>query len=132
MHVTWLLGPLARLVDEVRGHTNLKITLERDVEIDSRVPPPDRHLVWGGSKLKTYYLLGIQNVSSRPFRFMRAKLIAPELKYPRWLSKGDEGVELAPNEGTHFLLDMEEVGELKWAPLTVESLSWEKTFRLEG
>jgi hypothetical protein len=127
---TPFLGPVLRIIDEIRGRPRLRITLERDVEIGKRTPPPDRHLVWGGSRLKTYYLLGIQNTSTKPFRFMRAKLEAEGLQYPRWLSKKTDGVELAPKEPTHFLLAMEEVGELKGATLTVESLGWQKAYRL--
>jgi len=130
MEWTSLLGPLAQVVDELRGRPSLKISLERDVNIDTRTPPPDRHLVWGGSRLKKYYLLGIQNVSTKPFRFMRAKLEAAHLTYPRWLSKQNDGVELAPREPTHFLLEMDEIGELAGATLTVESLGWHKIYRL--
>ncbi len=124
------LGPLIRVLDEIRGRPSLKITLERNVRLDGRVPPASRNFVWGGSKLKSYYLLEIQNVSTKPFRFMRAKLIAAKLQYPRWLTKGNDGMELAPREPIHFLLDAEEVGDLTGAPLTVESLGWQKIYKL--
>jgi len=61
---------------------------------------------------------------------MRATLIAPNLDYPRVLTKGNDGAELVPQEPTHFLLELDEVGDLTRARLTVESLGWSKRYLL--
>jgi|KBSMisStandDraft_5_1062788.scaffolds.fasta_scaffold1581637_1 hypothetical protein len=131
MNLTFLLGPLIKAYDEIRGQPRLKIAAERDVRFDVRKAPASRRLVWAGNRNELYYLLEIQNVSTKPFHFMRATVTSPTTKYEHVLTKGNDGMELAAKEPIHFLLEMEKCGDFSDALITVESLGWKKTYPLK-
>jgi len=107
-----------------------RVTVERGVPVTERTNPPDRYHVWGGSRNKRYTLVRLENRSTKPFHFLRAKLEAPGGQHPRWWSVKNEGVELVPREATHWQLDEDEMGDLRGAKLTVYSHGFEKTYTL--
>jgi hypothetical protein len=107
-----------------------RVTVERGVKVTERVNPPDRYHVWGGNRLKEYVLIRIENPASKPFWFLRGKLEVPGKEYPRWLTIKNEGVPLEPKEATHFQFEMDEVGDLRGATLTISSHGFEKKYRL--
>jgi hypothetical protein len=92
--------------------------------------PPDRYLVWGGDRNKRYAVIKIKNCSSKPFLFLRGKLEIPGKGYPIVLSKKNEGATLEPKEGTHFVREVDEVGDLRGARLTITSHGFEKSYEL--
>jgi hypothetical protein len=129
MDFTVLLGPLGRVIDELRGRPQFKVTVKPNVGIDGPAPT-DRYLVWGGSRLKRYYLIGIQNTSTKSALVLRVTLDHTKLPRPRLLCTSREGLELLTKEPTHFLVEMDEVGDLEHSTLSVETPGWKKTYRL--
>ncbi len=129
MDITAFLGPLGRVIDEVRGRPHYRVTVKRNVSVDDQAPA-DRYLMWGGNRTKKYILLGIQNTSTKPSVFMRATLEKTKLPYRRPLSKKNDGVELLPRETTHFLLEEDEVGDLVGASVVVEAVGYRKLHQL--
>ena len=107
-----------------------RVTVERGVAVTERTNPPDRYHVWGGNRNRRYTLVKLQNLSTKPFQFLRAKLEVPGAEFPRWWSIKNEGVELVPREATHWQLDEEEIGDLRGAKLTVYSHGFERTYNL--